>query len=182
MASSAKNHVKRGYGASRSGGALECAGDRATLWAVGKLARERGHRFALPLPIAMSGKAQPHEIAATVAWFAPPKLGTIRYRGARLKLIEPDEIAALGVAAAREQPDTNQVHRGTVIHRRWSGAKAAALVEDQTLKLVVQREPDEHDEDISYALTVTIAMAGVVEIYEQVRTKVAVKPKVRIAV
>lgn len=177
-----KDNVRRylGFGAISGEMALHCAADTATMWAVGTLQRDRGHKFALPLPLSMSGKAQPHEIASTVSWFAPPKYGTIKYRGARLKLLEPDEISALGVAAMRDQPDTNQSHRGTVIHRRWAGQKAAALVEDQNLQVVVQREPDEFDDPIPYAFVATLAMPGVNEIYTQVRTKLAIKPKVQV--
>lgn len=177
-----KDNVRRylGFGAVNGEMALHCAADAATMWAVGTLQRDRGHKFALPLPLSMSGKAQPHEIASTVSWFAPPKYGTIKYRGARLKLLDPEEIGALGVAAVRDQPDKNQSHRGTVIHRRWAGQKAAALVEDQTLQVLVQREPDEFDEPIHYAFVATLAMPGVNEIYTQVRTKLAIQPRVQV--
>jgi hypothetical protein len=59
-----KDNVRRylGYGAIDGGIILNCATDRATLWAVGTLAREQGHNFSLPLPAAMSGKAQLHEL------------------------------------------------------------------------------------------------------------------------
>lgn len=179
-----RDNVRRylGFGAVDAGIVLACTQDRATLWAVGRLARERGHKFALPLPVVMSGKARPHEIAATVAWFAPPKFGTVRYRGARLKVLEPEEISAIGVGAMRDQPDANQSHRGTVIHRRWSGDKAASLSDGQTLEMVVQREPDEEEQEIPYAMVATIAMPGVAGIYEQVKAKLAIQPKVAVQV
>src|ERR1044071_4925094 len=65
-----KNHVRRylGYGAVDAGVALDCATDRATLWAVGNLQREQSHTFSVPLPAIMSGKAQLHGLATTVAW------------------------------------------------------------------------------------------------------------------
>jgi hypothetical protein len=82
------------------------------------------------------------------------------------------------VGAAKGQPDTNQSHRGTVIHRRWSGERAAALEVDQALRLVIQREPDEVEETIPYALVATISMPNVNEIYAQVRARVSIKPRV----
>jgi Subtilase family len=177
-----KDNVRRylGYGAIDASIALSCADDRATLWAVGNLARAQGDAFSMPLPAALSGKAQPHEIAATVSWFAPPTIGSARYRGARLKLLEPDSLTMLGVMASKHQPDTNQSHRGTVIHRRWMGSKAAALLRNDALSVVVQREPDEFDEEIPYALVTTVGMPGVGEIYTQVRARVSVRPKVRV--
>ena len=179
-----KDNVRRyiGYGAIDGGIILNCAADRATLWAVGNLAREQGHNFSLPLPAAMSGKAQLHELAATLSWFAPPRIGAVNYRGARLKLLEPDGLSTIGVTANKEQPDTNQSHRGTIIHRRWSGERAAALVQNQTVPVIVQREPDEVDETIPYALITTITMPGVNEIYAQVRARVSIKPKIPVAV
>jgi hypothetical protein len=179
-----KDNVRRylGYGAIEGDTILNCAGDRATLWAVGNLAREQGHKFSIPLPAVISGKAQLHELAATIAWFAPPRIGAAKYRGARLKLIEPDGLQTIGVGANKGQPDTNQSHRGTVIHRCWSGERAAALATDHVLQLVVQREPDEVDELIPYALVTTIAMPNVNEIYAQVRARVSIKPKVLVPV
>jgi Subtilase family len=135
-----KDNVRRylGNGAIDANIALSCAADRATLWAVGNLARDQGHVFSIPLPAALSGKPQLHELSATVSWFAPPRLGSVNYRGARLRLLEPADLTSLGVTASKEQPDTNQTHRGTVIHRRWTGAKAAALAHDANVSVIVQ--------------------------------------------
>jgi hypothetical protein len=177
-----KDNVRRylGYGAIDGDIVLQCAQDRATLWGVGNLGSDQGHRFSIPLPIAMSGKASAHEFATTVAWFAPPRVGRRQYRGARLKILAPEEIGTLGVASSREQPDTNQANRGTVIHRRWTGEKAAAFADGDDLELVVQREKDQLDEVVPYAMVTTLTMSGVNEIYAQVSALVAVKPKIPI--
>ena len=180
-----KDNVRRylGYGAVDAATVLDCAADRATLWAVGRLVKEQSHTFTVPLPVVMSGKAQPHEISTTVAWFSPPRVGYANYRGVRLKLVEPNnDLEAFAVKAASEQPDTNQAHRGTVIHRRWSGAKAAALGAASGFKLMIQRQPDEIDDPIAYAVVTTVTMPGVAGVYAQVRDRVAVKPKAPVAV
>jgi hypothetical protein len=175
-----KDNVRRylGFGAIDGAVILSCADDRATLWGVGSLTRDQGHVFSVPLPAALSGKAQPHEFSATVAWFAPPRIGAAKYRGARLKLLEPTDLGRLGLSASKHQPDTNQAHRGTVIHRRWVGSRAAALSQDASLSIVVQREPDEHDGPVRYAFVTTVMMPGVNEIYAQVRARVAVQPQI----
>jgi hypothetical protein len=178
-----KDNVRRylGYGAVDADRVLDCANDRATLWAVGQLTKEQSHTFAVPLPVVMSGKARLHEISTTVAWFAPPSVGAGNYRGVRLKLVEPKEPAAsFAVKAAGHQPDANQAHRGTVIHRRWSGEKAAALAANASFELMVQRQIDEIDDPISYAVVTTVTMPGVEEVYTQVRDRVALKPRVRV--
>jgi hypothetical protein len=176
-----KDNVRRylGYGAVDVGMVLDCATDRPTLWAVGRLQKEQSHTFSVPLPAVMSGKPQLHELSATVAWFAPPRVGAANYRGVRLKLVEPTQPAAtFAVKAAGEQPDTNQAHRGTVIHRRWAGEKAAALGANASFELMIQRQPDEIDDPMPYAVVTTVTMPGVAEVYTQVRERVAVKPKV----
>jgi len=86
---------------------------------------------------------------------------------------------ATGVSA---QPDDNQAHRGTVIHRRWSGDKAAALGEDAAFEIKVQRQPDDNDDLINYAVVTTVAMPGISEVYTQVRDRVVVKPKAAVPV
>ena len=178
-----RDNVRRylGFGAIDGRLVLDCATDRATLWAVGTLTREEAKSFSIPLPQVMSGRAQPHELAATLAWFAPPRVGALNYRGVRLKLVEPAEsTGTFGVAPAKEQPDTNQAHSGTVIHRRWSGAKAPVIGGESVFELMIQRQPDETDDVMPFALMVTLAMPGVAQVYAQVRNRVAVKPKVHV--
>jgi hypothetical protein len=106
-----KKHVRQkdnvrsylGYGAIDRDIVLSCAADRATLWGMGNLNRDQGHIYSVPLPAALSGKAQLHEFYATVAWFTPPRIGAAKYRGARLKLLEPPDLNALGVGASKHR-------------------------------------------------------------------------------
>jgi len=176
-----RDNVRRylGFGAVDARLVLDCATDRATLWAVDTLAKEEAKIFSIPLPQVMSGRAQPHDMAATLAWFAPPRVGALNYRGVRLKLIDPTSAASeFGVALVKDQPDSNQAHSGTVIHRRWSGVKAAAIGNESVLEMMIQRQPDETDDAMPFSLVVTLEMAGVAEVYAQVRNRVVVKPKV----
>ncbi|MBH5403069.1 S8 family peptidase [Bradyrhizobium sp. CNPSo 4010] len=175
-----RDNVRRylGYGAIDPALALSCANDRATLWAVGNLFPDQAHSYSVPIPIAISGKAEPHEIAATVTWFAPPRVGAANYRGARLKLLDPNDLGMLGLSAEKHQPDSNQSHRGTVIHRRWTGTRAAVVAQDGEMNITVQREPDEFSQAVPYAFLVTIEMAGATELYAEVQARIAVKPKV----
>ncbi|MFT3723897.1 MAG: S8 family peptidase [Hyphomonadaceae bacterium] len=178
-----KDMIRRflGYGLAEGQMVLDCATDRATLWATGQLDKEQSHTYQLPLPAVMSGKPQPHELTATVAWFAPPRVGTTSYRGVRLKILEPKEsMDALAVSSDSNQPDANQTHRGTVIHRRWSGDKAAALGASSIFKLTVQRELDRIEEAASYGIVVTLAMPNVAGVYTEVRNRVADKPRVAV--
>lgn len=43
---------------------------------------------------------------------------------------------------------------------------------------MIQRQPDDIDDSVPYAVVTTVTMPGVAEVYTQVRERVAVKPKV----
>ncbi|MDP3674652.1 MAG: S8 family peptidase [Novosphingobium sp.] len=179
-----KDNVRRylGFGAYDPELIINCADDRATLWAVGRLQADRGQRFRIPWPATMSGKAQPHGVRATMAWFSPPRPGSVAYRAVRMKIVEPGQLGTTGMTASSIQPDTKQAHKGTVVHRHWDGDKAAALADGGFLDLDIQREADDLDELVNFAIVVTLEMKENVEVYTQVLNRVAIKPIVPVAV
>lgn len=179
-----KDNVRRylGFGAIDGDVVLDCTADRATLWSVGRLGSDEAHTVRIPIPAAMAGRAAPHEVCVTVAWMAPPRIGAPKYRGVQIKIVEPSEAAAmLAVKADGLQPDYNQTHNGTVVHRRWEGDRAAAFGENATFDVVVQRQIDDFADLTPYAVVVSVKMAGVNEIYTQVRDRLAVRPRVPVA-
>lgn len=178
-----KDNVRRylGFGAYDPDLIINCANDRATLWAVGTLAADQGKRFRVPWPSAMSGKAQPHGLSATLAWFSPPRPGAVAYRAVRMKIIKPDQLGAAGVESNSAQPDPRQAHKGTVVHWRWDGARAAAIAGDGFFGIDVQREADDVDQAANFAVVVTLEMAGEANVYTQVLNRIALKPRVIVA-
>ena len=64
-----------GFGAYDPELIVNCANDRATLWAVSTLNSDQSKRFRILLPAAMSGKALPHRLSATLALAHPAKAG-----------------------------------------------------------------------------------------------------------
>lgn len=178
-----KDNVRRylGYGAYDPELIINCAEDRATIWAVGTISADQGKRFRIPWPAVMSGKAKPHGLHATLAWFTPPRPGAVAYRAVRMKIVEPGQLGAAGIKASGIQPDPKQAHKGTVVHRRWDGERAAAIAGDGFFELDVQREADELDQATNFALVVTLEMAGEATVYTQVLSRVAIKPAVPIA-
>ena len=128
----------------------------------------------------MGGKTRPHSLFATLAWFTPVALRRKSYRSVRLKLLEPQELDALSVKAHSNQPDGNHASRGTLFMRCWSGDKAPVIGPNMTIDLTVQRDPDQGlpiDDPIPFGLAITLTMPGVVEIYEQVRQRLAIFPR-----
>lgn len=177
-----KDNIRRflGYGVVDSDDAVACAADRATFWATGLLERNRIVNAAVPVPAVIGGQARPHSLFATLAWFTPVTPGRRTYRSVRLKLLEPRELEALAVKAHSNQPDTNQANRGTLFMRCWSGAKAPAIGPNMTIELTVQRDPDQGllvDEPIPFGLAITLGMPGVLQVYDQVRQRLAITPR-----
>jgi hypothetical protein len=182
-----RDNIRRflGIGSVEPEEAVACAEERATLWGTGQLAREEGNVVEIPLPACIAGQARPHEIRATLAWFTPILPGRQAYRAFRLILLDPDEdsLGDLGLASISDQPDSNQIRRGTLIHRRWYGERAAALVRGDVIRLHVQREPDVgagQDGSVPYAIAVTVEMPGENRIYEEVQARVEIAPRVRV--
>lgn len=177
-----KDDIRRflGYGFVDSEDAVACAADRATFWATGTLERDKIATISVPIPAAIGGKARQHSLSATLAWFTPVSPGRKSYRSVRLKLLEPKELAAISVEADPNQPDGNQTNRGTLFTRCWSGNKAPRVGANMSIDLIVQRDTDqgqEIDEPIPFGLAVTLTMPGVVEIYDQVKQRLAIAPR-----
>lgn len=175
-----RDNIRRflGFGVVNADDAVACAADRATFWATGALEGDKVATVDIPVPVTMGGKAQPHSLSATLAWFSPTSPGRRSYRSTRLKILEPAELGALRVTPLSTQPDTNQTNRGTVFNRCWFGDKAPIIGENHTIQLSVQRDPDRGgvviDDSIPFGLAVTIAMPGVIEIYDQVRQRLRI--------
>lgn len=179
-----KDNIRRflGFGCVDADAAVACAADRATFFATGTLLRDRTVTVNVPIPLVIGGKARPHMLSATLAWFTPVAPGRKSYRNCRLKLLQPDEIAALAISAHGLQPDQNQTNRGTVYSRCWSGDAAPVVGPDMTVPLVVQRDPDQGaaiDEPVPFGLAVTLAMPGEVALYDEVQARV--RPRAGIA-
>ena len=184
QASRQKDNIRRflGYGMYDADDAVACAADRATFWCVGDLGRDRSVDVVVPIPVAMGGQARPHSISATLAWFAPVLPGRKSYRSVRMKILEPRELDGLAVSGLGSQPDMNQTNRGTVFTRQWSGDRAAIITEGMTMTLKIQRDPDPAtsvDEAVSFGLAVSLEMPGELRLYDQVRTRLQLRPPQR---
>ncbi len=177
-----KDNIRRflGFGMVDGDEAVACAEDRATFWATGQLNRDRITTIQVPLPQIMNGQARLHSLSATVAWFTPVSPGRKSYRTCRLKILNPDELDALAVKAHGNQPDSNQTNRGTVFTRCWKGDRAPLVAANATITLTIQRDPDQggvEDGPVPFGLAVSIAMPGLVGLYEEIRQRL--QPQVR---
>jgi hypothetical protein len=181
-----KDNIRRflGYGFVDADAAVYCAEDRATFWAVGVIGQEKKRSVTVPLPACLSGQARLHSLHATLAWFTPVRPGRQSYRSVKLSLIVPEDLSGLRADPTKTQPDQNQSSRGTVFSRHWRGQRAPTIAPDGTLEVSIQREPDRGakiDETVPFGLAITIAMPGMVQVYDQARALVGlpVRPAVR---
>lgn len=179
-----KDNIRRflGYGWVDAEDAVACAEDRATFWATGTLEANQMATVSVPVPRLMSGQRRLHSLSATLAWFTPVSPGRKRYRTCRLKILEPGSLANLAVTAHGNQPDMHQTNRGTLFTRCWRGERAPVVGPNMTVDLDIQRDPDQGgaiDEAIPFGLAVTIAMPGLVGLYEEVRQRL--RPQVAAA-
>ena len=184
QASKQKDNIRRfiGFGCVDAADAVACAADRATFFTTGSLRRDRNVTVAVPVPLTMGGKARPHSLSVTLAWFTPVAPGRKSYRTCRLKILKPTSIGDLGVSGHSWQPDENQTNRGTIFTRCWEGSDAPVVTPDMTIPLVVQRDPDQGtaiDEPVTFGMAVTLAMPGEVALYDEVFARVM--PPIRAA-
>ncbi|MFS0771219.1 S8 family peptidase [Sphingomonas sp. 1P08PE] len=185
QASKQKDNIRRfiGFGCVDADEAVACAADRATFFATGTLPPDRNLTVAVPVPLTMGGKARPHSLSVTLAWFTPIAPGRKSYRTCRLKVLKPSAIGELGVAGHSWQPDENQTNRGTIFSRCWEGADAPIVTAEMTVPLIVQRNPDQGaavDDPVTFGMAVTLAMPGEVGLYDEVFARV--RPPIRAGV
>jgi len=168
-----KDNIRRflGFGMVATEDAVACAEDRATFWATGFLGPDKTSTVNVPVPAAIGGQARPHSLSVTLAWFTPIASGRKSYRTVRLKVLEPDSLGAFSVKAHGDQPDANQTNRGTLFMRCWSGNRAPVVGPNMVIPIAVQRDPDQGasiDDAVPFGLAITLAMPGVVQLYDQV--------------
>ncbi len=172
-----KDNIRRflGYGTYNPDDAVACAADRATFWATGEIGPGQNIPISVPIPSAYGGKAQPHSFSASLAWMTPVNSGRQGYRAVRLKMVEPGWLGELALKGNSDQPDQNQMSRGTVASRTWSGDQAAVVGENDSVNFEIVRMPDmgaQAEGQVTFGFAATILMPNVNEIYEQVRERV----------
>ncbi|GBQ36980.1 hypothetical protein AA19596_2121 [Acetobacter fabarum DSM 19596] len=176
-----------GYGFMDPDDAVACTDDRATLWATGKLEPEGAIAFDVPVPALLGAQADHREVRVTLAWIAPVRPGYLTYRAVKLKIaaLGQDALNSVGITTTTGQPSNSQSEGGTIVHRRWCGAKIGDLAIGPTIPLQIQREKDQGvpiDEAVTFGLAVTIEMPGAAQIYTEVRNHILLQPQVPIVV
>jgi hypothetical protein len=173
-----------GYGRPDINRVLDCAPERATLFAYGDLEQDAQDEFDIPLPPSIEGSTELRRLTMTLAWITPINTRHQQYRSATLELLPAaDERYSLAVERARAQPTSFAINRGTLSHCIFEGESAVAFLDSGMLKLRVacRAQAGALDDRVPYAVVISLetGIGSGIAVYDEVRA--AVQPAVRAA-
>jgi hypothetical protein len=169
-----------GYGATERSRVVAGTSSRITLLGEDVIRHDKLHEFTLPIPASLINTPEIRAITLTLSWTCPTAHVGTDYRGVVLKLCDPAGKAEFWDGVGRlTQPNATTSARGTLVHVRLAGAKQIAAAGRLSVCVQAMAKPGYEEEDIPYALAVTIEMAQALrsELYNQVLQ--SVRPRVR---
>lgn len=160
----------------------------ATLVGLGKVKKDRGAIFKMPLPPSLSGDKIHRSMLVTLTWFSPVEPTRARYRLAALEALaaedDNNEDKDWYIAMKSEPPPLPLIKRGTVWSRRLIHKRVHTPEYDHraTLPIRVQcRDASggglDQDLDISFAIAVTLEVAASAEydVREEIRNQLMIR-------
>lgn len=171
-----------GYGRPDIARVLDCAAERATLFAYGDIERDRQDEFDIPLPPSIEGATEVRRLTMTLAWLTPVNARHQQYRSSTLELLPAGDAAySLAVERLRHQPTHIAINRGTLSHCIFEGESAVAFLDGGMLKLRVEcrAQAGALDDPVPFAVAISIetGVGSGIAVYDEVRA--AVQPAVR---
>jgi hypothetical protein len=171
-----------GYGRPDISRVLDCAHERATLFAFGDIGQDKQDEFDIPLPPSIEGYTQIRRLTMTLAWLSPVNSRHQQYRAATLEVLpNGDDKFSLAVARVSSQPTHYAINRGTVSHCVFEGESAVAFLDGGMLRLRVacRAQAGVLDEQVPFGVAVSLetAVGSGIAVYDEVRA--AVQPTVR---
>ena len=163
-----------------------------TLVGLGQVRKDQAKVFEFPLPSSMSGDRVARSMQVTLAWFSPIDATRGRYRLAGLEAVacgteDGDESSidsTWGLMLGSDGPESNMIKRGTVwskrlVHNRLT---VPGFNEGESLPIRVQcRDAADGalnpDKEIRFAIAVTLAIESAVQydVYDEVRSEIAIR-------
>lgn len=164
---------------------LDCTENRATLLGIGSVAADSALLYRIPIPGGLDGQRAFRALTATLAWFSPINARHQGYRRAALD-ISPGTDEKYWITDQREsyQPTDKAIVRGTLLHERRTGERAAVFVDNGELLLRIscRAVAGELNEEIPYALAISfeVGIEAGIPVYEDIRARIA--PQVGIGI
>ena len=179
-----KDNIARvlGYGRPLVEKAMTCAANRAVMVGYGSVAPdESAVLYSVPLPGSLEHVTEPRSITLTLAWFSPVNVRHLAYRRAKLEIQPQDFTTSAGVGRVRDQPSDKSVPRGSLFHVRYGGDDAVPFVDDGHIRFRVfcREQGGTLDQTIKYGLALTIEAGEGVPVYQEVRERLGIQPRVR---
>lgn len=176
-----------GYGAIDFSRVLSCTEHRVTLIGTGSIASEKAEIFEFPLPPALSGSTDVRRLTITLAWMTPVKPGEYSYRASALEFYPENKLGyPIGTKrAASTQPPGDATKRGTVVHEVFEGRDAVPIVEGNKLRIRVESKAQgSGTESVPFAIAITFEVASTIEanVYQEIASRIRVKPPTRVRV
>lgn len=174
-----------GFGVVREERVLTSDEHRATLLGAGTITHDDVHRWTLPLPPSLAGRAGHRRLSVTLAWFTPPPITLREQRSIKLSFRAPN----YQWVARNRQANNYDVQRGTVQHEVFEGDEATVFAPEYDLTIDVQcddrdKSLRDHGQTIAvpYALIATLDVAEALglPIYEEIQTAVELRTQVRV--
>ena len=178
-----KDNIARvlGYGRPIVEEAMTCAANRATLVGHGSVVPgDSAALYRVPLPASLERVTEPRSITLTLAWFSPVNVRHRAYRRAKMEIQPVDFMTGAGVSRQSHQPSNKSVPRGTLFHVRYQGDNAVPLVDEGHIRFRVfcREQGGALDQAIRYGLAVTIEAGEHVPVYQEVRQRLEIRPRV----
>lgn len=162
-----------GYGIPDISRVEACTKSRVTLIGSGKLKKDEGHIFTLPLPVDISSKVIKRRLIVTLAYFSPIEANRQAYRGAKIWF---NIIGNSQLANNRENTEWQAVQKGTLQHEIFEGEKALVWDEEKEIRIKVNCKEDagKIKIPIPYCIFVTFEVAEEynIDVYDKVVNKI----------
>lgn len=171
-----------GYGYPNIDKVLACTEQRATVIGCGFIKEKQVHEYRFPLPPSLANTTEWRRLTITLAWFTPVNPNHRYLRKAKLFFEPPKNVDELQLT--RQQSDHRQVQRGTVQHEILESKKVSDYQEGDELVIPVQCNADATDrldEEIPYALTVTLEVKEGINIliYQEIKNYIQLQVKAK---
>lgn len=167
-----------GYGFPDVGESMECARNRATMVGHGDISANQANVHRIPLPPSLENVTEPRSLSITVAWFSPFNRRHQTYHQAKLEVSTLENIDdGFGVNRVSDQPSDKTTPRGTVFHTRYCGDKSVMFVDDGhvVIRVFCREQAGPMDRTIPYGIAVTIEAGLGVPVYNEIRTRLALR-------
>ena len=169
-----------GYGEIEQDRVLFCTDQRVTAIGVGELLDGQADEFNFPLPPSLSALPTRRQLTITLAWLTPVNFARQSYRVAHLWF---NPVANNNIAVARLFADDRAAQRGTLQHEVLEGAAATPFQDGDSIRIKVNCRADAGPipEPIRYCVAVTLEVLDdlTIQIYEEVRDRMAIRVPVR---